>query len=68
MRTMVRYVHLDVTKPEEWEAAVAIAIDEYGSIDVLVNNAGGIMTFTSAFRSSSGKRWAVPTSPRNRPT
>ena len=35
-----RYLHLDVTKPEDWEAAVATAISEYGGIDVLVNNAG----------------------------
>ncbi|MGO9930073.1 MAG: SDR family oxidoreductase [Mycobacterium sp.] len=36
----VRYVHLDVTKPEQWESAVANAISEFGGIDVLVNNAG----------------------------
>src|ERR1700757_3066598 len=36
----VRYVHLDVTKPEQWESAVATAISEFGGIDVLVNNAG----------------------------
>ena len=36
----VRYLHLDVTKPEHWESAVAIAISEFGRIDVLVNNAG----------------------------
>jgi 3alpha(or 20beta)-hydroxysteroid dehydrogenase len=35
-----RYVHLDVTKPDDWDAAVATAISEYGGIDVLVNNAG----------------------------
>lgn len=35
-----RYVHLDVTKPDDWEAAVATAVGEYGGIDVLVNNAG----------------------------
>jgi 3alpha(or 20beta)-hydroxysteroid dehydrogenase len=35
-----RYVHLDVTKPEDWDAAVATAIGEYGGVDVLVNNAG----------------------------
>ncbi len=35
-----RYVHLDVTKPEQWESAVATAISEFGGIDVLVNNAG----------------------------
>ena len=36
----VRYVHLDVTKPEQWESAVATTIAEFGGIDVLVNNAG----------------------------
>jgi 3alpha(or 20beta)-hydroxysteroid dehydrogenase len=35
-----RYLHLDVTKPEEWDAAVATALSEFGGIDVLVNNAG----------------------------
>jgi 3alpha(or 20beta)-hydroxysteroid dehydrogenase len=35
-----RYLHLDVTKPEDWDAAVAIALGEFGGIDVLVNNAG----------------------------
>jgi 3alpha(or 20beta)-hydroxysteroid dehydrogenase len=34
------YLHLDVTKPEDWDAAVATALREFGSIDVLVNNAG----------------------------
>jgi 3alpha(or 20beta)-hydroxysteroid dehydrogenase len=36
----VRYVHLDVTKPELWESAVATAVDEFGGLHVLVNNAG----------------------------
>ena len=36
----VRYVHLDVTKPGEWDAAVATAVAEFGGVDVLVNNAG----------------------------
>jgi 3alpha(or 20beta)-hydroxysteroid dehydrogenase len=35
-----RYVHLDVTKTEEWEAAVAYTVGEFGMLDVLVNNAG----------------------------
>lgn len=35
-----RYLHLDVTKPEDWDAAVATALAEFGRIDVLVNNAG----------------------------
>lgn len=36
----VRYVHLDVTSADEWDAAVATAVDEFGSLTVLVNNAG----------------------------
>ncbi|MEV3859548.1 glucose 1-dehydrogenase [Streptomyces sp. NPDC050095] len=35
-----RYVHLDVTSEAEWQAAVAYATAEFGSVDGLVNNAG----------------------------
>jgi 3alpha(or 20beta)-hydroxysteroid dehydrogenase len=35
-----RYVHLDVTQADDWTAAVATAVDEFGKLDVLVNNAG----------------------------
>lgn len=35
-----RYVHLDVTKPEDWDAAVATARTDFGGVDILVNNAG----------------------------
>lgn len=35
-----RYVHLDVTQLEQWEAAVATAVGEFGKLNVLVNNAG----------------------------
>src|SRR5690242_4682819 len=38
----VRYVHLDVTQADEWDAAVATAIDEFGKLNVLVNNAGTV--------------------------
>ena len=34
------YVHLDVTKEEDWQSAVAAAVSTYGKLDVLVNNAG----------------------------
>ncbi len=34
------YVHLDVTREEDWEAAVRTAVDRYGKLDILVNNAG----------------------------
>ena len=36
------YVHLDITSEQEWEAAVVRACDEFGGVDVLVNNAGVI--------------------------
>ncbi len=34
------YAHLDVAVPDEWDAAVAKAVDELGGLDILVNNAG----------------------------
>ncbi len=34
------YAHLDVTKPEGWEAAIATAVRTCGVLNVLVNNAG----------------------------
>lgn len=33
-------LHLDVTSEESWTAAVAVAVERHGRIDVLVNNAG----------------------------
>jgi 3alpha(or 20beta)-hydroxysteroid dehydrogenase len=35
----VRYRHLDVTRPEDWTAAVAEAESAFGKLDILVNNA-----------------------------
>src|SRR5215475_1814661 len=37
------YVHLDVTREADWQAAVATAVKTYGKLDVLVNNAGILM-------------------------
>jgi 3alpha(or 20beta)-hydroxysteroid dehydrogenase len=34
------YVHLDVADYADWEAAVRVAVDAFGGLDVLVNNAG----------------------------
>jgi 3alpha(or 20beta)-hydroxysteroid dehydrogenase len=36
----VRFVHLDVTEPDQWKAAVQTTLDEFGELNVLVNNAG----------------------------
>jgi NAD(P)-dependent dehydrogenase (short-subunit alcohol dehydrogenase family) len=38
------YVHLDVTQEESWRAAVATAEQRYGMLNVLVNNAGILIT------------------------
>ena len=35
-----RYVHLDVTEPDQWQTAVSTAVGDFGKLDVLVNNAG----------------------------
>ena len=35
----VIYVHLDVTSTEDWERAVATAVEHFGGLDILVNNA-----------------------------
>jgi 3(or 17)beta-hydroxysteroid dehydrogenase len=34
------YHHLDVTREEDWQAAVAAATARFGGLDILVNNAG----------------------------
>ena len=35
-----RYVHLDVSDEDQWQAAVEAAITAFGKVNVLVNNAG----------------------------
>ncbi|MCW2591093.1 MAG: dehydrogenase, short-chain alcohol dehydrogenase like protein [Mycobacterium sp.] len=35
-----RYVHLDVTDAEQWDDAVKVAVDAFGGLTALVNNAG----------------------------
>jgi 3alpha(or 20beta)-hydroxysteroid dehydrogenase len=36
----VQYAHLDVTRLEDWDAAVRVTEGAYGKLNVLVNNAG----------------------------
>src|SRR6202035_3563051 len=35
-----RYVHLDVTQPDDWQRVVATTVEAFGGVDILVNNAG----------------------------
>src|SRR5438105_14802977 len=34
------YTHLDVTRAEDWDAALAAVVGRFGGLDILVNNAG----------------------------
>jgi 3alpha(or 20beta)-hydroxysteroid dehydrogenase len=34
------FVHLDVTNPDQWDGAVEAAVNRFGRLDALVNNAG----------------------------
>lgn len=33
-------IHLDVTSPDDWKTAVELAVQKFGGLNVLVNNAG----------------------------
>lgn len=37
---LAHYVHLDVTSPDSWAAAVSATAEKFGPVTVLVNNAG----------------------------
>ncbi len=50
-----RYVHLDVSDVAQWEAAVAYAVEEFGKLDVLVNNAG--IANGSALQTFDPEQW-----------
>ena len=43
---VARYIHHDVTSESDWAAAVALATQAFGKLDVLVNNAG-VLTFAA---------------------
>ena len=50
------YVHLDVADESDWENAVRIAVDKYGKLDVLVNNAA-IVIAKSAIEDRAAEEW-----------
>ena len=45
---LCRYIHQDVTSEADWATAVALTIETFGKLDVLVNNAGIIKFGTIA--------------------
>ena len=53
----VVYIHLDVTRDEDWRAAVAFAEERFGKLNVLVNNAG-IVGSTAAVVDEDLEGWA----------
>ena len=49
------YVHLDVTREADWRAAVATTLQAYGTLNVLVNNAG--ILFRAKIEETSEADW-----------
>ena len=49
------YIHLDVTREEDWQAAVSTAVSAYGKLNVLVNNAGILIRKT--LEETTGEDW-----------
>lgn len=50
-----KYVHLDVTKEADWTAAVRVAVNMYGKLDILINNAGIVLR--KSIEDASGDEW-----------
>jgi 3alpha(or 20beta)-hydroxysteroid dehydrogenase len=49
------FVHLDVTDPDQWDAAIDAAVTTFGRLDALVNNTGIVKL--GALRGSSLPDW-----------
>ena len=49
------YVHLNVTREEDWQQAVHTAESTYGKLDILVNNAG--IAIRGAIEETSEDEW-----------
>ena len=49
------FVRLDVTQQSEWDAAISRTIEQFGKLDIVVNNAG--ITFRNAIEDTSVEDW-----------
>jgi NAD(P)-dependent dehydrogenase (short-subunit alcohol dehydrogenase family) len=49
------FVPLDVTSEADWERALAVALERYGQLNVLVNNAG--IALRKTLEQTSGQEW-----------
>jgi 3alpha(or 20beta)-hydroxysteroid dehydrogenase len=50
-----RYIHLDVTDAEDWAAGVDLALRAFGTLNVLVNNAG--IVYRRTLKNLERERW-----------
>jgi cyclopentanol dehydrogenase len=50
-----KYVHLDVTSEDDWASAVQEAVDSYGKLNILVNNAGILLR--KGIEETSAEEW-----------
>jgi NAD(P)-dependent dehydrogenase (short-subunit alcohol dehydrogenase family) len=49
------YVHLDVTRADDWAAAIDATVARFGGLDILVNNAGVLIA--KSFEDSTAADW-----------
>ncbi len=49
------FVRLDVTRESEWDAAVTRAVQQFGKLDIVVNNAG--IAFRNSIEDTSVEAW-----------
>ncbi len=49
------YIHLDVTREDDWVSAVETAVSRYGKLDILVNNAG--ITIRKTIEDTTEEDW-----------
>lgn len=50
-----RFIRLDVSKEEDWQAAMAVTLEAFGRLDIAVNNAG--IAYNGTVESTSLEDW-----------